>query len=154
MPTVTDVRSFTKKQQGDACEMLVAAELTLAGVPAAKMPDNWPDYDVSAQLAAQPLQRISVKSLTFSNGSSQFVDYDSECHFDWLAAVFLPSAVSLRRRIFVVPRSVADTRAPKRKTKNPTDIYWSHRAFVETFPEFEDNFRLLEDGQLQMQEPV
>jgi hypothetical protein len=34
---------------GDACEMLVAAEMTLAGVPALKVPDNWPDYDVIAQ---------------------------------------------------------------------------------------------------------
>jgi hypothetical protein len=29
---------------GDACEMLVAAELTLAGIPALKVPDNWPHY--------------------------------------------------------------------------------------------------------------
>jgi hypothetical protein len=34
---------------GDACEMLVAAEMTLAGIPAIKMPDNWPCYDVIAQ---------------------------------------------------------------------------------------------------------
>jgi len=34
---------------GDACEMLVAAEMTFAGVPAMKMPDNWPGYDVIAQ---------------------------------------------------------------------------------------------------------
>jgi hypothetical protein len=33
---------YTSKQMGDACEMLVAAELTLAGIPALKVPDNWP----------------------------------------------------------------------------------------------------------------
>ena len=33
-------RKFTSKQMGDACEMLVAAELTLAGIPALKVPDN------------------------------------------------------------------------------------------------------------------
>jgi hypothetical protein len=27
-------RPYTSKQMGDACEMLVAAELTLAGIPA------------------------------------------------------------------------------------------------------------------------
>jgi len=37
-------RKFTSKQMGDACEMLVAAELTLAGIPALKVPDNWPHY--------------------------------------------------------------------------------------------------------------
>ncbi len=31
---MSEVRKFTSKQMGDACEMLVAAELTLAGVPA------------------------------------------------------------------------------------------------------------------------
>lgn len=34
------VANYTTKQMGDACEMLVAAELTLAGVPALKMPDT------------------------------------------------------------------------------------------------------------------
>jgi len=37
---------YTSKQMGDACEMLVAAELTLADMPALKVPDNWPHYDV------------------------------------------------------------------------------------------------------------
>ena len=42
------VRPYTTKQMGDACEMLIAAELTLAGVPAMKAPDFWPGYDVIA----------------------------------------------------------------------------------------------------------
>jgi len=42
-------RACTTKQQGDACEMLIAAEMTLAAVPALKVPDNWPHYDVVAQ---------------------------------------------------------------------------------------------------------
>lgn len=39
---------YTKKQMGDACEMLVVAELTLGGIPALKVPDNWPGYDIVA----------------------------------------------------------------------------------------------------------
>lgn len=31
-------RPYTSKQMGDACEMMVAAEMTLAGVPALKVP--------------------------------------------------------------------------------------------------------------------
>jgi hypothetical protein len=50
---------------GNACEMLVAAELTLAGIPALKVPDNWPHYDVIAQPLGQLAQRISVKSQTY-----------------------------------------------------------------------------------------
>lgn len=41
------------------CEMIVAAELTLAGVPALKVPDNWPGYDVIAQPLDGEPQRIS-----------------------------------------------------------------------------------------------
>ena len=51
-------RKFTSKQMGDACEMLVAAELTLAGIPALKVPDNWPHYDVIVQPLGRPAQRI------------------------------------------------------------------------------------------------
>jgi hypothetical protein len=34
------VRKYTSKQMGDACEMLVAAELTVDGIPALKVPDS------------------------------------------------------------------------------------------------------------------
>jgi hypothetical protein len=44
-------RGYNTKQMGDACEMLVAAELTLAGVPAMRVSENWPGYDVVAQPA-------------------------------------------------------------------------------------------------------
>jgi hypothetical protein len=86
-------RPYTSKQMGDSCEMLVAAELTLAGVPAMKMPDNWPCYDVIAQPRdGGPAQRISVKSRTFKRGGDTFVVYDARDQFDWLAIVLLPGA--------------------------------------------------------------
>jgi hypothetical protein len=49
MAKVKAPRDYTNKQTGDACEMLVAGEVILAGVPALKMPDNWPCYDVIGQ---------------------------------------------------------------------------------------------------------
>jgi hypothetical protein len=56
--------------------MLVAAELTLAGIPAMKMPDNWPDYDVIAQPPGKKSLRISVKSCGFNSPltKSGFID--------------------------------------------------------------------------------
>ena len=81
------------KQMGDACEMLVAGEMTLAGVPAIKMPDNWPGYDVIAQPKdGRAPQRISVKSRTFKRGGDTFVDYYAKDEFDWLAIVLLSGA--------------------------------------------------------------
>src|SRR5262249_40647538 len=103
-------RLYTTKQMGDACEMLVAAELTLAGVPALKVPDNWPDYDVVAQPPGGSLQRISVKSRTFAK-SGNFVGYNNSDQFDWLAIVILPSEGCETRRIFIVPRGIAEKRS-------------------------------------------
>jgi hypothetical protein len=42
-------RPYTSKQMGDAYEMIVAGELTLAGVPAMKASDYWPGCDAVEQ---------------------------------------------------------------------------------------------------------
>jgi len=113
-------RQYTTKQMGDAGEMLVAAELTLAGIPALMVPDNWPSYDVIAQPPpewqghnqgefAAP-QRISVKTRTWAQ-SGNFVGYREVDAFDWLAMVILPKNPEQHRRIFIVPRRVADCRS-------------------------------------------
>lgn len=89
--------------------MLVAGELTLAGMPALKVPDNWPGYDVIAQPQGMPPQRISVKARTYRRRSGHFIDYFDECgEFDWLAIVLLPSADLAEPRIYVVSRTKFD----------------------------------------------
>jgi len=100
-------RDYASKQMGDASEMPVAAEVTLAGVPALKMPDNWPHYDVIAQPKVGVPQRIYVRSRTFKRGGDTFVDFDSTAQFDWWAIVLLPGAYQLTRRIFLVPKAEA-----------------------------------------------
>jgi len=146
MATQKDVKDYTTKQMGDACEMLIAAELTLAGMPATKMPDNWPDYDLVVQPAGQAIQRISVKSRTYNPQSNRFVDYDSRCQFDWLAVVLLPGNGQTTRRIFIVPKLIADVRTPERKTKYVWDKYWRHDRVAEALKEFENNFCLSPTG--------
>lgn len=141
------LQAYTRKQMGDACEMLIAAEMTLAGVPAMKMPDNWPCYDVIAQPKdGGPPQRISVKARTFKRGGDSFVDYWGKDEFDWLAIVLLPGADQSKRRFFVVPRTVADARTPVRKTRKPDDRYWRLDRVAEALSEFEDNFCLSKTG--------
>jgi hypothetical protein len=147
-------RLYTTKQMGDACEMLVAAELTLAGIPAMKTPDNWPHYDVIPQPQGDgPPQRISVRSRTFKRGSDTFVGYDANEQFDWLAIVLLPGADQVTRRIFIVPRATADERARRVGSKLPDDIYWRQDKVAELLPEFENNFRLSTTGVSAPSEP-
>lgn len=139
----TDKRLYTSKQMGDACEMLVAAEVTLAGVPALKVPDNWPGYDVIAQPFDRPAQRISVKSRTFKRGAA-YVEYRDSDQFDWLAIVLLPSAQCAERTIYVLPREIADGRARRDKATSKTAAlrYFRIDEVATLFPEWKGNFAL------------
>lgn len=145
----TEQRRYTKKQMGDACEMLVAAELTLAGIPALKVPDNWPGYDVIAQPFDRPPQRISVKSRTYKKGPAYvgYMDYDG---FDWLAFVILANDESNQRSVYLIPRNLADRTArrdkPTAKTANLR--YWRVDELEAKFDRYRDNFSLIviEDG--------
>lgn len=129
---------------GDACEMLIAAELTLAGIPALKVPDNWPHYDVIAQPpgASVPL-RVSVKSRTYKKGAV-YISYMNSSSFDWLALVLLGCSGDRPRRIFLIPRSIADVEArrdsPTAKTFD--ERYWRVDEVPRLYGLFEDNFAL------------
>lgn len=137
------VRKFTSKQMGDACEMLVAAELTLAGIPALKVPDNWPHYDVIAQPLALPAQRISVKSRTYKRGAA-FVEYREFDQFDWLAIVLLSAGDCSDRAIYVVPRTEADrfARQDKPTSKTAQIRYFRIDEVERLFSVYRNNFCL------------
>lgn len=142
---------ITTKQMGDACEMLVAAELTLAGVPTIKAPDNWPNYDLIAQpRGTVGPQSISVKSRTFKRGRDCYVDYNINDNFDWLAIVILPNANKgePKRRVFIFPKTFSDVHfyryGPATKSHNIMSVQID--KMIEIFPEFEDNFGLYPTG--------
>ncbi len=139
---VSAKHDYTTKQMGDACEMLIAAELTLAGVPAMKAPDYWPGYDVVAQPPGAGVQRVSVKSRTFKKGPA-FVRYSDHDQFDWLAIVILPTEAAERRSHYVVPRKVCDSRfrAYERGATRPFRELRIEEIELK-FGEFKDNFRL------------
>ena len=119
--------------------MLVAAELTLAGVPALKVPDNWPHYDVIAQPVDGPPQRVSVKSRTWKRGAA-YLDYNCHDEFEWLCAVILEEG---RRRLFVVPREVADSQARRDRSPRTAHLrYFRVDQVADIFAEWENNFTL------------
>ena len=139
-------RRFNNKQMGDACEMLVAAELTLAGMPAMKAPDYWPGYDLVAQPRGGPLQKVSVKSRTFKKGQA-FVDFSVLDDFDWLAIVILATKDFPQRRIYLVPRDVAVANARRYRTMNAASLREYRIDEVATkFERYENNFNLNDFG--------
>ena len=132
---------------GDSCEMLVAAEMTLAGMPAMKVPDNWPHYDVVAQPPdGGNAQRISVKGRTFKRGAS-FVSYNANDKFDWLAIVLLPGGELPQRPFFIIPREVADRLARKDKETSRTrhQRYWRLDEVADNLARYANNFCLSRD---------
>jgi hypothetical protein len=135
----------TAQKMADACEMLLAAELTLAGVPSLRVPDLWPSYYVIAQPSGREPQRISVKSRTFKPGPA-YVSYDETDIFDWLAIVILPGSTETPRRLFLIPRTLADakTRRDKPMTKTANERYWRIDEVSKIFAKFENNFTLQE----------
>jgi hypothetical protein len=103
-----------KKQLGDAGEMLVAAQLTLHGIPAYTVPVNWPACDVAADPPGRRRQTISVKTRTLAGGGN--IGWRRHDSFDWLAVVVLHTETLdfIIPDIFIIPRTDADALADKR----------------------------------------
>jgi hypothetical protein len=141
----SNMKPYTSKQFGDAGEMLVAAELTLAGIPALKVPDNWPGSDVIATLPDGTLQRVSVKTRVWKRGSSHWVGYSRRDAFDWLAIVLIDCPGS-RRRLFVLPRAAADRESRQDSpTAKTNDCYWRIDEVEQRLARYEGNFALAAD---------
>jgi hypothetical protein len=121
----------------------------LAGVPALKVPDFWPGYDVVAQPKGDKPVRISVKSRTFKSGPA-FVTYPDNDVFDWLAIVLLPPPGEAleKRQMFLVPREVAYMKARRDKptSKTAQERYFRIDEVAKVFPDFKNNFSLKRDG--------
>ena len=117
--------------------------VTLAGIPALKVPDNWPHYDVIAQPVRLPAQRISVKSRTYKTGPA-YVNYNSYDQIDWLAIVILGEADRDPRSIYVVPRTKADSLARQDKPASKTAAlrYFRIDEVERLFETYRSNFSL------------
>jgi TetR/AcrR family transcriptional repressor of bet genes len=82
--------------------MLIAAEMTLAGVPALAVPRDWAAYDVIAQPPGRAAQRVAVRLAT-PKPDGGWAGYENQAGFDWLA-IIVPGAI---RRVFIVPSHLA-----------------------------------------------
>jgi hypothetical protein len=130
------MEKLTTKQRGDAAEHYVISMLGFNSVPAAKMPDNWPGYDLVAQPpdGAQPL-RISVR-FRIDGKHAPYVRYKPNERFDFIALVYKrPDGI----RTWILPRSVAEKTANGKKTGTR---FWSRHTLEKRCSAYENNFRL------------
>jgi hypothetical protein len=94
----------TTKQFWDACEHYVVAMLGFANVPAQKMPDCWPAYDVIAQPHGGQPTRVAVQGRRWPNTGRAFrLQFDDG--WDWFGAV-LRNAGDGSTRCWILPRNV------------------------------------------------
>jgi TetR/AcrR family transcriptional regulator, transcriptional repressor of bet genes len=87
----------------EACRMLAAAELGLAGHTVLRVPDGWPDYHLV-------VQRPGLPPLTVRVARPGTVAYRAADRFDFLAVVAPNQGKS--RAIYVVPRHETDRLLP------------------------------------------
>lgn len=137
------MEKLTTKQRGDAAEHYVISMLGFNNIPASKMPDNWPGYDLVAQLPddTKPL-RVSVKFRTYSDGPGAYIGYEPVEQFDFIALVLkYPD----RLRTWILPRAVANATALNpggSKSGKFTKREWQVKSIAKRFPAYENNFRL------------
>jgi hypothetical protein len=87
----------------EACQMLVAAELGLAGHAVLRVPDDWPDYHLV-------VQRPGLAPLTIRVAHPGIVAYRGSDRFDFLAVVALRPGRT--RAVYVLPRNEAERLMP------------------------------------------
>ena len=137
------MEKLTTKQRGDAAEHYVISMLGFNNIPASKMPDNWPGYDLVAQLPGNvPPSRISVKFCTYSKAAGSYVGYEPRDQFDFIALVVkYPTGF----RTWILPRAVADATALNpggSKSGKFTKREWQIKSIENRFPTYENNFGL------------
>ena len=108
----------TSKMLGDAGEHYALSQLTLAGYPASKMPDNWEGYDLAVE-AGKGLVRVSVKTRKDGPkwGKGNWFVFDDRKECDWIVFLFVNMDNSVRAWVvpFVVAKANANKPGPQRK---------------------------------------
>jgi hypothetical protein len=98
---------ITTKMLGDAGEHYSLSQLSFHGIPCAKMPDNWKDYDLVFQ-KNNVIERISVKTRSETdkfNDGSWFI-FDSVKKYEWVIFILIKKNKSIDA--WIIPHHVAN----------------------------------------------
>ncbi|MCC5808550.1 MAG: hypothetical protein JJU00_19640 [Opitutales bacterium] len=142
--------NVSRKMLGDAGEHYALAQFTLAGLPCAKMPDNWEGYDLAVESGAG-LIRVSVKTRKHSSKwkNAAWFTFDERKACDWLAFIFVVSddEKNASIRAWILPFDTAVEHAGKigQDRKDPwlREVSWKRLNGPELL-RFEGNWKLRE----------
>jgi len=133
---------LTTKQLGDAGEYYALSQFIFLGRAAAKMPDNWPEYDLAVYLNGE-LKKVSVKTRTTSKKSfsTEHCKFSANDKFDFLVCIFKSSEAV---RSWIVPAKIAEKigQIPSSSNENYRRISFKQLIEMEVY---EDNWLLHSD---------
>jgi hypothetical protein len=120
--TTKELSRATRKMLGDAGEHYALAKFGFLGIPCAKMPDNWPEYDFVLEVEGVLLKvAVKTRSETRSFSKSSWFGVDADAIIDWL--VFIVAFNSGEIRSWVVPQDKCLEYATP-KDKSTRHISW------------------------------
>jgi hypothetical protein len=133
----------SSKLLGDAGEHYALSQFSFAGKYAAKMPDNWEDYDLAVE--NDGLKRVSIKTRSESEGwkTSRWFSFDDRKECDWLVLIFKPKSGIVRSWImpYAVAEACANVPGPNRKDPWNRELSWS-KLNKSPLSAFENNWSL------------
>jgi hypothetical protein len=135
----------SSKALGDAGEYFALSQFTFAGLPASKMPDCWPGYDLIVE-SGHGLARVSVKTRreTINWKSAAWFMFDERIKCDWIVFLFLPMDGHIRSWIlpFEVARELGNKPLSTRKDPHNRDMSFA-KLNRESLLCYENNWSLV-----------
>jgi hypothetical protein len=107
-------------------------------------PDHRPGFAAGAVPPSPPPPASRTNGSLRVDVLVDYVTYFESDTFDWLAIVLLPGDTESRRRIFVIPRALADAKAKRDKptAKTANERYWRIDEVPNMFAAFDGNLSL------------
>lgn len=140
----SNLPKLATKLLGDAGEHFALSQLSFAGLPSTKMPENWKGYDLAVETGSG-LERVSVKtrSETLKWKANRWFNFDDRLVCEWIVFVFKPHKGPVRA--WVLPFSVAleHSNVPGLTNKTPwfRDLSW-HKLNKAPLSAYENNWTL------------
>jgi hypothetical protein len=131
--------NINKKMLGDAGEHYAITKFAFSGIPGAKMPENWPEYDFVLEDGTRLLKvAVKTRSETFKFSRSSWFIVNANSKIDW--SVFIINFRSGEIRSWIIPQDRCLEHATP-KDKSIRHISW-HQLELPELAQYRENWKL------------